>query len=42
MRLSEYNHRLKEDLARPSLTVSEASARYVLLNCVPKCVLSAF
>ena len=30
-RLLEHNQRLREDLARPRLRVSEASARYVCL-----------
>jgi guanine nucleotide-binding protein subunit gamma, fungi len=30
-RLTEHNQRLREDLARPRVRVSEASAKYVLL-----------
>ena len=29
-RLTEHNQRLREDLARPRIRVSEASARYVI------------
>lgn len=33
-RLTEHNQRLKEDLARPRIRVSEASARCVVASCI--------
>ncbi|KAK0239860.1 hypothetical protein EDD85DRAFT_465521 [Armillaria nabsnona] len=40
-RLLEHNQRLREDLARPRVRVSEASARYVLLPSCCHCLTGA-
>jgi guanine nucleotide-binding protein subunit gamma len=34
-RLTEHNHRLREDLARPRIRVSEASVRWVTARSSP-------